>query len=90
MPGVNKRYWGQPPGAREQRYSAQILDDLIAEARKHLAERPILVLYVNESNTRAIKFYEQAGFIELHKPFKDKNSGFVNKRMVLVLTPPAP
>jgi ribosomal protein S18 acetylase RimI-like enzyme len=89
MLGVDKRYWGQPPGPRENRYSARILDDVIAEATKHRAERPILILFVNEQNTRAIRLYERAGFKELHKPMTDRRTGFVNKRMALGLNPPA-
>jgi ribosomal protein S18 acetylase RimI-like enzyme len=88
MLGVDKKYWGQPPGPNEKRCSAQILDDLIAEAQKHQADRPILILFVNEQNTRAVKFYERAGFKELHKPYQDKRTGFVNKRMAMVLTAP--
>src|SRR5262249_37006244 len=88
MLGVDKKYWGQPPGPRESRYSPRLLDDLIAEAMKHSAERPILILFVNEKNTRAVKLYERAGFKELHKPITDKKTGFVNKRMALALTPP--
>jgi GNAT superfamily N-acetyltransferase len=88
MLGVDKKYWGQPPGPREDRYSAQILDDIIAQAQKHQADRPILILFVNELNTRAVKLYERAGFKELHKPYQDKRTGFVNKRMALVLAAP--
>ena len=36
MLGIDKKYWGQPPGPRENRYSTLILDDLIAEAHKNL------------------------------------------------------
>jgi ribosomal protein S18 acetylase RimI-like enzyme len=88
MLGIDQKFWGQPPGPREQRYSAQILDDIIAEAQKHQADRPLLILFVNERNARAVKVYERAGFRELHKPYQDKQTGFVNKRMVLALTTP--
>lgn len=86
--GLDKKFWNEPKGPREQRYSTQVLDDLIAEAKKHAAERPVLILYVNEKNARAIKFYLNAGFKKLHKPWTDRTTGFVNKRMALVLTSP--
>jgi len=88
MLGVDRKFKKQPPGPREQHYSAQILADLVLRARAHVAERPILILYVNEQNIPAINFYLAAGFVELHKPYKDKNTGYVNKRMVLALTAP--
>jgi hypothetical protein len=88
---VEKQFWGQPPGPREQRYSALILDDLISEATKRMSsDSGLLILYVNEKNSRAIRLYERAGFVPLQKPFKDKNTGFVNQRFVLVLNPPRP
>jgi ribosomal protein S18 acetylase RimI-like enzyme len=88
MLGVDRKFWGQPPGAPEERFSARLLVDLIAEAQTHRAERPILVLYVSIENARGIKYYERAGFAELHKPYTDKNTGRVYKRMVLVLKDP--
>ncbi len=88
MVGVDRRFWGQPPGPSEDRYSSRILDDLITEAKAHQTERPILILFVNINNPRAIRFYERAGFIELHKPFTDKQTGQVCKRMVLALNTP--
>ncbi len=83
--GVDQRFWGQPAGPPEDRYSARILDDLIAEASAHRDARPILVLYVSLDNARGITFYERAGFQELHKSWTDKNTGRVYKRMFLVL-----
>jgi ribosomal protein S18 acetylase RimI-like enzyme len=88
MLGVDRRFWGQPPGPAEDRYSTRILADLIEEARKHQDERPILILFVHIENVRAIRYYERAGFTELHKPYTDKATGRVYKRMVLVLTSP--
>ena len=64
------------------------MSDLIAEAKRSESDRPILLLYVNEKNARAIRFYEEFGFRELHKPMLDKSTGFTNKRMALVLKDP--
>jgi ribosomal protein S18 acetylase RimI-like enzyme len=88
MLGVDARFWGQPPGPPEDRYSTRILDDLIAAAQTHEDERPILVLYVHVDNPRAIRYYERAGFAELHKLYTDKATGRQYKRMVLVLSDP--
>jgi ribosomal protein S18 acetylase RimI-like enzyme len=88
MLGVDGKFWGQPPGPLEDRYSARLLDDLIEEARAQRHERPILVLYVHVENLRGIRFYERAGFTELHKPYTDKRTGQQYKRMVLVLNEP--
>jgi ribosomal protein S18 acetylase RimI-like enzyme len=86
---VDRKFHGQPPGPSEQRYASQILSDLVAEAKRHEDERPILILYVNEQNHRAIRFYERFSFIELQKPYTDPVTGWVNKRMALVLKGPA-
>jgi len=85
MLGVAKRFHGQPSGPPADRYSARILDDLIATATAARDSRPVLVLYVFVNNPRAIRFYERAGFVELHKPYKDNLTGRMHKRMVLAL-----
>ena len=59
---VQKKYWGQPEGPKEERYSAQILDDLVAEAEQDGKTHPVLGLFVHKDNQRAIKFYKEAGF----------------------------
>lgn len=47
MLGIQKRYWGEPAGPKEDRYARQIMDDVIAEARTHIERAPVLVLYVH-------------------------------------------
>jgi GNAT superfamily N-acetyltransferase len=86
MLGVDRHFWGQPPGPPEDRYSAQLLDDRVAEARTLRSERPILVLYVHVDNLRGIRFYERSGFTALHKPYTDRPSGWQYRRMILTLT----
>jgi len=49
----------------------------------------ILILFVHIENPRAIRYYERAGFTELHKPYTDKTTGRVYKRMVLLLKTPS-
>jgi len=60
--GVQVKFWGQPPGPKEERYSVQILDDLVAEAMLDAKTHPVLGLFVHKDNKRAIKFYKDAGF----------------------------
>jgi GNAT superfamily N-acetyltransferase len=60
--GVQKDYWGQPPGPKEEWFSTQILDDLVAEAQQHAKTHPVLGLFVHKDNTRAIRFYKESGF----------------------------
>ncbi len=82
---VDRRFWGKPAGPPEERYSALILRDLLAEALNKQDERPLLILFVHVNNLAAIKLYERAGFRELHKQYTDKKTGWQYKRMVLVL-----
>lgn len=87
---VDQRFWGQPAGPPESRYANLLLRDLVAEAMKFQTARPLLLLFVHTDNLAAIKFYERAGFVELHKPYTDRQTGWSYKRMVLVLDAPSP
>jgi len=65
--GVSTQFQGQPKGVdRLDRFAAQIMRDLIAEAL-HLDGRglPILGLMVDYRNEKAINFYERLGFVAL-------------------------
>jgi GNAT superfamily N-acetyltransferase len=59
---VQKEFWGKPEGTGEEKYSVQILDDLLAEAEEDAKTHPALGLFVHKDNGRAIKFYKNAGF----------------------------
>jgi hypothetical protein len=86
---VARRFWGQPSGLpSKDRYAGTILRNLIAEAMQHRATRPLLTLQVCDQNKAGIKLYSDAGFKEYHKPRVDQTTGFVYKRMVLVLSDP--
>ena len=62
--GVQTRFQGEPRGApRNERFAYQIVRDLVVKAIRHGTR--ILGLFVDGDNKRAIKFYEQAGFIAL-------------------------
>jgi hypothetical protein len=60
--GVPKEFWGKPEGPKEERYSAKILDDLLAEADSDAKTHSVLGLFVHKDNHRAIKFYKNSGF----------------------------
>jgi hypothetical protein len=59
---VQKKFWGKPEGPKEERFSALILGDLIAEAQEDAKTHPVVGLFVHKGNNRAIKFYKDAGF----------------------------
>ena len=65
MLGIDERFQGQPPD-KEWRYSRQIMDHLIYEAREiaSAARKPIewLLLLVHPNNERAVKLYEAFDF----------------------------
>jgi ribosomal protein S18 acetylase RimI-like enzyme len=62
--GVQTRFQGEPKNSpRNARFAYQILMDLVAKAAAHGTS--VLGLFVDEDNTRAIKFYELAGFMSL-------------------------
>lgn len=86
--GVNQRFWGKPEGPRQDRYSAQILRDLIETARTHTERRPLLGLYVHPQNLRAIRAYENAGFAPFSKTYRayPNQPEYVSK--ILSLTSP--
>lgn len=84
--GVQKEFQGQPPGPRNDRYAAQILDDLVSEAAADSKTHPILGLYVHKDNKKAIKFYKDAGFSDELVQRKNKDSGEVEYfKMFIVL-----
>src|SRR5665213_2509602 len=69
MLGIDRRFWGQPEGPAEDRFSAQILDDVIIEARSPALRKPLLGLFVHIDNHRAKRLYQRAGFTEFHKRY---------------------
>jgi ribosomal protein S18 acetylase RimI-like enzyme len=87
--GIGKEFRGQPLGPREGRYSAQILDDLIAEALEDQETHPVLGLFVQADNVRAIELYRRAGFTEELEPYVDRQTGVRYFRMAMVLNPVA-
>lgn len=83
--GVDRRFHGQPAGPPGERFSSQILLDLVYEATRHTERDPVLGLFVHPQNTRAIRFYERAGFVPFFRTYTDPQSGVVYRSMVLKL-----
>jgi ribosomal protein S18 acetylase RimI-like enzyme len=83
--GIRKEFRGKPDGPREGRYSAQILDDLIAEALEDQETHPVLGLFVQTANVRAIELYRRAGFTEKLDSYMDRQTGVEYRRMAMIL-----
>ncbi len=88
--GVAQHFRGKPDGEGEVRYSRQIMEDLIAEARAWPAGRlvtPVVTLYVDERNESAMKFYRKCGFRDFREKRlpSDTTPGKFNLGMVLPL-----
>jgi len=75
--GVDRHYHGRPRwAARSERFSGQIILDLIGRAR--LLRLPLLTLYCHIQNKRAMRFYEKFDF---------KRTGAIrNDHELLILT----
>jgi ribosomal protein S18 acetylase RimI-like enzyme len=86
--GVHEHFQGEPrDAARDDKFAYQILDDLIEYAAEKTAKRtdlhPVIGLSVDQENRRAIKFYQNRGFVDARSPRTDKTSGVVYLRMFL-------
>lgn len=70
--GVDMHFQGKPEGSpRKERYSWQILGHLIDQVRNPPRRKrkriPVLGLYVDLDNGKAINFYRQAGFQDVYR-----------------------
>jgi hypothetical protein len=81
---IQRQFWGKPDDP--PRYSAQMLDHLVFEARAHTDRQPLLGQYVDPRNARAIKAYRNAGFTDFHKLYQDDGIEYVS--MILKLEEP--
>ncbi|OAI45628.1 hypothetical protein AYO44_12625 [Planctomycetaceae bacterium SCGC AG-212-F19] len=85
---VQAPFQGQPPDP--PRYSKQIMEHLIFEARQHASRYPLLGLYVDPRNAPAVKVYEREGFEEFSQTYTDPVDGILYKSMLLKLAPATP
>lgn len=86
---IQKRFWGGPMGD-PPRYSTQILEHLIFEARRYQDRHPLLGLFVHPMNARAIKAYKAAGFAEYFRTYTDDEDDVEYVSMLLKLTDAPP
>lgn len=62
--GLSRDFWGKPPGPSSNRYSRQIMRDILTEARGHASGLTLVYLCVHERNGRAINLYKEFNFVE--------------------------
>ena len=86
MVGMRKEFHGKPEEAKaDERYSSQIMDALIAEAKKKPDRFAAIGLFVHPKN-KAKKLYERYNFIKLkYKNWHNKVLGVDYEGMVLNL-----
>ena len=82
---IAKQFQGLPKGPREERYSVQIIDDLVAEALESRDAHPIVRLCVHAENQKAIALYQWYGFTEELDDFTDRDTGIRYLRMAMIL-----
>lgn len=85
MYGIHKDYQRRPLGPVDEHYSRRILRDLIARAGFHSERLPLLGLFVQVDNRKAIRAYEDEKFEKFSDPRRDPQTGFLYQRMLLKL-----
>lgn len=80
---IQKRFHGKPE--EPPRYSKQMMDHLVFEARQHQDRHPLLGLYVDPRNTPAIKLYRREGFQDF-QTYTDAVDGITYQGMILKLS----
>lgn len=81
---IQKAHWGKPDND-PPKYSRQILDHLIYQARLHTDRHGLLGLFVDPRNKRAISAYKHAGFAEYFR--RHMEDGIEYQSMLLKLAP---
>lgn len=84
---IQKRFHRKPDDP--PRYSKQIMDHLIFEARQHTERHPLLGLYVDPRNVAALKVYRREGFQDF-KTFTDEQEGITYLGLLMALQPSPP
>lgn len=73
MLGIARRFRGKPDGPPDERYSSQIIDDLIEECRQNPDPdiSSVVTLFVHPDNHGAIRLYERHGFAMYPQYYND-------------------
>jgi hypothetical protein len=79
---IQKRFHGKPDDP--PRYSKQILDHLVFEARRQTHRHPLIGLYVDPRNAVAVKVYRREGFQDF-QTYTDPADGVTYQGMILKL-----
>lgn len=75
---LRRQFWGQPAtGNRDERYSSQIVADLLRRALAWPGDLPAVGLYVHPENVGAILLYERFEFRRFHTAYKDPINGMM-------------
>ena len=87
MLGLHEDFHGKPEGvARSERYSTRVFEDVLAKAARRMGRLPVIGLYVHERNLRAMRLYENFGFVRFdHVNWLNPRSNRVYHGMVLIL-----
>jgi hypothetical protein len=81
---IQKRFWSQPKND-PPKYSTQIFQHLIFEARKRQDRHPLLGLFVDPRNDRAIRAYLAADFEPYFRKYLEDGIEYLS--MLLKLSP---
>jgi len=74
-----------PKETGSKRYAMQIIDHLILETANHPERQRYLGLYVHPDNLKAIQLYREAGFVDFHLKWPNKEINREYPSMVLKL-----
>ena len=86
---IRTEFKGEPKDDRSDdprvdgRYSSQIMRQLLLTAFQWPGEFPVVGLFVDPRNTRAIKVYKRFGFEKFDPPYKDKTTGVAYDRYAI-------
>lgn len=84
---IRKEFWGEPKtGDKEEKYSSQIMRELIRQAIEWNASFGAVGLFVHPENLAAIKLYERFGFKRFYRNYEDKQKKVTYLGYVLPLS----
>jgi ribosomal protein S18 acetylase RimI-like enzyme len=83
---LRKTFWGKPAGAKEGRYSSQIMGHLLADALAWPGKLPAVGLFVHPHNQAAIQLYQRLGFRPFPHSYTDPVTGVTYRSFVRPLS----